>query len=475
MSQLGDMNPEELRRFGHEVADWVADFRRDIDRYRVLPEVEPGAMASRLPAAPPAQGEPMDRILADFRDIVVPATTHWNHPRFMAYFANSGSGPGILGETLAAALNVNAMLWRTCPAATELETLALDWLRQMLDLPAAFEGHINDTASVASLVALAAARERVTQGRARQEGMAGLPPLRIYASEQAHSSIEKAAIVLGLGQEGLRKIATDEEHRLRSDILAEAIETDLAAGDRPVAVVATVGTTATNGIDPVPAIADLCERHGLWLHVDAAYGGAMGIVPEYRWVLDGCARADSFVVNPHKWLMVPMDCSALYCRDIEGLRRAFSLVPPYLMTPEQGHASSLMDYGPAMGRRFRALKLWMVLRYFGVEGMIDRIRHHVELAKLFATWIDAAPQWERLAPVPMSTVVYRHRPSGLGAPEDLNAHNRTILERVNREGTVFLSHAELEGTFALRLTIGNAGTHREHVEAAWEALQRAAG
>lgn len=474
MGGTGDMDPGELRRFGREVADWVADFRAGIEELPVLAQVEPGEILARLPKQPPSEPEPMESILNDFRDVIVPGTTHWNHPGFLAYFANTGSGPGILGETLAAALNVNAMVWRTGPAATELESRVLDWLRQMLGLPESFDGHINDTASVGTLVALAAARERATGGRVRRSGLAELPPLRLYCSHEAHSSVEKAALVLGLGEEGVRKIDVDEQYRLRPDRLAQAIEDDRRAGRLPMAVVATVGTTSTTSIDPVAAIADVCEEAGLWLHVDAAYGGAMGIVPEFRPLLEGCDRADTFIVNPHKWLFAPMDCSALYCRDPEAIRQAFSLVPAYLMTPEQGAARNLMDYGPSMGRRFRALKLWMIIRYFGTEGMADRIRRHVELARTFARWIDEEPGWERMAPTPMSTVLYRHHPGDLDGEDDLARLNEAILDAVNRTGKAFLSHTVVDGMYALRLAIGNLRTEFEHLEATWSLLREKA-
>ncbi len=327
---LGDMDPEAFRRYGHHLIDWVAAYLSDIESYPVLSRATPGEIAAALPASPPAAPESMTAIIEDFERILVPGITHWNHPGFMAYFAISGSGPGILGELLAAALNVNAMLWRTSPAATELEEVALSWLRQLVGLPASFMGVINDTASASSLYALAAAREAVEGLRAREEGLAGrpnLPRLRAYTSVEAHSSIEKAAIVLGIGQEGLRKIPTDSEYRMDASALAAAIEEDLAAGWRPFAVVPTVGTTSTTSVDPVPAIADLCERYKLWLHVDGAYGGPAAILPELRWVLDGCDRADSIVINPHKWLFTPIDCSVLYCRRPQVLKQAFSLVP----------------------------------------------------------------------------------------------------------------------------------------------------
>lgn len=448
---------------------WIADYLDHSERYPVLARVRPGEIRQRLPSAPPEDPEPLERILADFQEILLPGVTHWNHPAFFAYFAITGSAPGILGELLCAALNVNGMLWRTCPAATELEEVALDWLRQLLGLPPQF-GILMDTASVASLCAMAAAREALNLD-VRQRGMAGradLPRLRIYTSEQAHSSIEKGAIVLGFGQEGVRKIPTDDAYRMRPDALEEAIEEDLRAGVRPVCVVATVGTTSTTSVDPVPEIAQICERYGIWLHVDAAYAGAAAILPERRHVLDGCERADSFLVNPHKWLTVPIDCTAFYTRRPEILRRAFSLVPEYLHTQED--AVNFMDYTIQLGRRFRALKLWMVLRAFGASGLQEMIRRHIALAQEFASWVDEDPDFERVAPVPFSTVCFRARPRGV-AEEAWDGFNERLLEAVNASGEAYLSHTRLRGRFVLRLAIGHLRTERRHVERCWKLLR----
>ena len=462
----GDMDPEEFRRYGHSAIDWIADYLRDVGSYPVLAPVHPGDVAQKISADAPETGASMDAILADFEEAVMPGITHWNHPGFLAYFGITASGPGIVGEALTAALNVNAMLWRTSPAATELEERTLDWLRQMIGLPEGFHGHLQDTASLSTLVAIAGAREATGLG-AREEGMAGLPRLRLYCSEEAHSSVEKAGITLGLGRTGTRRIPTDAEFRMDAAALESAIQEDLAAGWRPFCVVATVGTTSTTSVDPVPAIADLCARYGLWLHVDAAYGGAVGVVPEMRGLLAGCERADSLVVNPHKWLFVPIDCSALFLCQPEIVRRAFSLVPDYLQTPEGESVTNLMDFGPALGRRFRSLKLWMTLSYFGREGIAEQIREHCRLARDFAAWVDADPEWERLAPVPMSVVVFRHAGG--------DALNERILETVNASGEIFLSHTRIRGKFALRLAVGNLRTNEVHIQRAWELLRAAAG
>jgi aromatic-L-amino-acid decarboxylase len=471
------MDIESFRRDGHRLIDWIAEYLAHPERYPVLAQVEPGRVKGTLPEEPPEKPEPLEAILQDVEKIIVPGLTHWNHPGFFAYFAITGSGPGILGELLSAAFNVNAMLWRTAPAATELEELVLNWLRQLLGLPPEFMGLINDTASVSSLCAIAAARETLGL-RIREEGLAGrpdLPQLCLYTSEQAHSSIEKAAIVLGLGQAGVRKIAVDEEFRLRSQDLEATIKEDLKAGWKPFCVVATVGTTSTTSVDPVPEIADICERYKLWLHVDAAYAGAAAILPEKRWALASCERADSIVVNPHKWLFVPIDCSAFYCRHPSILRQAFSLVPEYLRTSEEDRVRNLMDYGIQLGRRFRALKLWMVLRAFGSEGLRQRLRAHIALAERFQGWIKASPNFELLAPVPFSVVCFRSHPQSLRtSPETeayLNRLNETIVEAVNGTGEVFLSHTKLNGRFTLRLAIGHLSTAEAHVRRAWELLQ----
>src|SRR5438552_5370837 len=431
----GDMPAEEFRRFGHEIVDWIANYFEHIEELPVLARVEPGDLKAQLPSSPPPQGEAMEAILADVDRLIVPALTHWSHPSFFAYFATSTSAPGIFGELLSAAFDVKGMLWRTSPASTELEEVVLDWLRQMMGLDAGLTGFIYDTASVSSRHAIAAARESV-ELRIREEGMSGrtnLPLLRVYASEQAHSSIEKAIITLGLGQRSLRKIPTDAEFRMEAKALGEAIEEDKRAGFLPFCVVATVGTTSTSSIDPVPAIVSICEQHAMWLHVDAAYAGSAAVVPELRHVLAGCERADSVAVNPHKWLFTPFDLSVLYCRHLDLFRRAFSLVPEYLRTPEQEQVRSGSDYGVQLGRRFRALKLWMIIRYFGHEGLAARIRDHCRLAKLFASWIEESTDWELLAPVPFALVCFRACPPVKGETEEvrLDALNEAIMHGVN--------------------------------------------
>jgi aromatic-L-amino-acid decarboxylase len=457
------MDNEEFRQYGHQVVDWLADYLRDIRQYPVLPDMQPGDLMDRLPARAPDWGEPMDAILEDFQHSIVPALTHWNHPRFFAYFAISASHPGILAEMLSAGLNVNGMLWKSCPALTELEQVTLGWLRQWIGLPEEFFGIIYDTASISTLHAIAAARE-MADPETRTRGNSGR--LVMYTSEQAHSSVEKAGITLGIGQDNIRKIPVDEAFRMRPDALRDAVAADLLTGKKPFCIVPTVGTTSTSSIDPVNAIADIAESCGAWLHVDAAYGGAAAVVPELESVLDGAWRADSLVVNPHKWLFTPVDLSAFYTRRPDILRRAFSLVPEYLRTAENPRAVNYMDYGVQLGRRFRALKLWFVMRHFGREGIAKVIRDHIASAQRLAGLIREHPDFEMSAPTPFSLLCFRY----LGSDDE----NRALLDAVNSSGKAFLSHTVLNGRFVLRLAIGNIGTQWEDLEETWNAIRQAA-
>jgi aromatic-L-amino-acid/L-tryptophan decarboxylase len=485
----GDLSPELFVRYGRRLVEWVADYLASAEQYPVLSRVKPGDIAATLPASPPSGPEPLDEIIADFERAIMPGITHWNHPGFFAYFANSSPVPGILAELLTAALNANAMLWRTSPAATELELRATDWLRQMMGLGADWQGHINDTASISTMLALAAAREAAGLD-VRERGMAGrsdLPPLRVYCSEQAHSSVDKGAIALGIGHENVVHVPVDAEFRMRPDALRALIEEDRARGMLPLAVVATVGTTSTTSIDPVREIARVIReaaatgsganpepRHkSPWLHIDAAYGGSAAVVPAMRHVLDGAELADSLVVNPHKWLFTPVDCSVLYVKEPAILKRAFSLVPEYLTSRSHSDAVNLMDYGVQLGRRFRALKLWMVIRAFGAEGLATRIESHCALAREFASWVSSEPGWEVMAPVPFSTVCYRYAPDGT-SEDERERINAAILEHVNASGKAFISHTKLNGRYALRLAIGNIRTEQRHVAEAWRLLREGA-
>jgi len=463
-----DMDPEAFRKEAHRIADWIADYFAAPDRYPVLARVRPGDIRRALPSSAPEHGESFDAIFSDFERIIVPGITHWNHPGFFAYFAISGSAPGVLAEFLSAALNVQAMLWRTSPAATELEEVSLAWLRQLIGLPDSFEGVIYDTASITTLHALTAARE-VAVPSVRTRGLAGrtdITRLRVYCSEHAHSSVDKAVILLGLGHDALRRIQADEEFRMRPEALAAAIDEDRRAGVTPMAVVATVGTTSTTSVDPVGAIAAICARERIWLHVDAAYAGVAAIIPEYRSLLEDAASADSVVLNPHKWLFTPFDLSVLYCRHMDTVRAAFALTPEYLKTSESSDVRNLMDTGIQLGRRFRALKLWMVLRHFGAEGIRARLAEHIRLARLFAGWVDGSNDFERTAPVPFSVVCFRAR--------ETDEFNAALLERLNASGEVFLSHTKLGGRYTLRLAVGNLHTTERHVARAWELIQQLA-
>lgn len=475
-SNFGDIRTEQFRAAGHQLVDWIADYLDSLDGRPVLPRVKPGEIRVALPDAAPEAGEPFEAILDDFERLLVPGLTLWNHPRYFAYFPCGFSAVGALADFLSTAVSQQAMLWRTSPAATELEEVALGWLRDAMGLPAGWEGVIYDTASTGIVHALAAAREEAVP-EVRAHGLAGrtLPPVRIYASEHAHSAADKAAITLGLGQQALRHIVADAAHRMRPDALAAAIAEDRAAGIAPLAVVATVGTTAAGASDPVPAIADLCARERLWLHVDAAYAGAAMLLPERRGDFAGVERADSLIVNPHKWLFTPFDLSVLYTPKMDLVRRAFALTPEFLKTREAAEVKNLMDTGFQLGRRFRALKLWTVLRSFGLEGIRARLAEHLRLAGLFAEWVDADPSFERAAPVGFGVVCFRAVPPALEGDGDAeDAFNERLLEAANATGEVFLSHARLGGRYVLRLAIGNLRTTEEDVRRCWNLLRRLA-
>ena len=474
-SPLGDLSPSEFRAAAHAAVDWIAEYLEHPERYPVRSQVSPGDVKNALPASPPVHGESLEEMMHDFEKTIVPGVTHWNNPAFFAYFSISGSYPGIIGELLAAGLNLNGMLWASSPSVTELEQVTLSWLRQMLGMDDNWFGEITDTASVSTFYALAAAREAAHLD-IRMRGLAGrddIPTLRVYCSEHAHSSVDKAVMALGLGHENLVKIRADDSFRMSVDALREAITADKAAGHLPIAVVATAGTTSVTSVDPVRAIAAVAKEHHCWLHVDGAYGGTAAIVPELRYVLDGIELADSLVVNPHKWLFTPVDCSVLYVRRPEILKQAFALLPEYLTTKQADSVVNLMDYGIQLGRRFRSLKLWMVMRAFGSEGLAERIRHHCELAREFAGFVHYEGDWELTAPVPLSLVCFRFARAGM--PEDEIARvNAAIMERVNANGKAYLSHTKIAGKYMLRLAIGNIRTGREHVQLAWQELRNAA-
>ncbi len=452
----------DFQRSAHGTVDWIARYLNHVRDYPVLATTKPGQLVDSLPAEGPEQGEAFETMLRDFDKIVMPAVTHWNHPAFFAYFACTGSTPAVLGEMLAAALNTNGLHWKTSPAVAELEQVTLGWLRQWMNLPGDFFGIIYDTASVSSFHAICAARERFDPS-ARENGHQ--PGLVMYTSDQAHSSVEKGAIAAGIGHKNVRKIASDEFFRMRVDLLRAAIERDKAAGLKPFMVSATVGTTSSTSVDPVGEIADICKQHSLWLHVDTAYAGACAILPEYGDTFRDLHRADSIVMNPHKWLLTNIDLSVFFTRHPDILRRAFSLTPEYLRTTEDPRAHNLMDYGVPLGHRFRALKFWFILRYFGREGLRSILRAHIELAKEFESWVRADDRFEVSAPVPFSVVCFRFKGS--------DDENRALADRVNASGKTFISHTNLDGKIVLRMAIGNLGTRREDVRLAWEVIQKA--
>jgi aromatic-L-amino-acid decarboxylase len=469
------MDAQTFRRLGHQLIDWIADYRERLETLPVMSAVKPGEIRARFPKTPPRDGGALAGALAAIESDILPGITHWNHPSFFAYFPSNTSFASILGDLLASGLGVQGMSWQTSPAATELEDVVMDWLRQMLDLSSAWTGVIHDTASTATLCALLCARERTTAMAQEHGGLQSVDsPLVVYASSQAHSSVDKAALLAGFGRDHLRAIGTDDAYALRVDLLEQALEEDRRAGRRPCAIVATVGTTSSTAIDPVDAIASLAERYGAWLHVDAAMAGTAMILPECRPLFCGIERADSLVLNPHKWMGVGFDFSAYYVKDPEHLVRVMSTSPAYLRTAQDGLVRNLRDWGIPLGRRFRALKLWMHLLDAGVEGIQERLRRDLENAQWLAKQVDAAADWERLAPVPFQTVCLRHRPPALTSEEALAAHNLEIARRINESGEAYVTPSVLGGRQMIRVSIGAETTDRRHVEAVWRALGRCA-
>ena len=482
--QPGDTPPEEFRKQLHELADWIADFRQHIDELRVAPDDKPGAIREQLPKRAPEEAESFEKILTDVSNIIVPGMVHWSHPMFLGYFGWTSTAPGILGEILTAPLNVNAMTWRTCPAATELETVVIDWLRQWVGLSDQFEGVIYDTASVGIMHALAVAREEAAPAT-RKAGLTDrdLPRLRVYTSDQAHSSAEKAAIALGLGEENVIRIPSDDQFRMDFNSLGRRIAEDRQNGFQPMAVVATVGTTSTASVDPVRDIADLCREAKIWLHIDAAYGGGFAMVPECEWISRGWELADSIVINPHKTVFVPLDFSVLYVRDLARLRRVFSLVPEYLRGDTVEAEKNYMDYGIQLGRRFRALKAWVIWRSLGRAGVVARLREQIRLVNVLADWIKTDDRFELSAQPSMGVVCFRFvagiGDAGPGSPtpateDPLDQLNSEIVERINASGRAYLTQTKLRGQTVMRVGLGNILTTEEHLRKAWELIREAA-
>ena len=468
-----DMDTSKFRDTGYQFIDWINNYLTNLESYPVLPKIQPGEIKQSLPSSPPEHSEDFDKIIADLNNVIMPGVTHWNHPKFMAYFNSTSSSAGIFAELLSGAFNTNGMLWKSNPASTELEEVTLDWLRQMLGLPKEFWGIIYDLASSSTMHAIIAARENIKGYSIREKGFGGLkdmPRLRLYTSEQAHSSVDKGAILAGVGLEGIRKIPVDDRFRMIPSELEEAIAEDRNNGWLPFCVVATVGTTSTTSIDPVEQIAEITQKENIWLHVDAAHAGSAAIVPEMKFLLNGCEHADSLVVNPHKWMFMPIDISVLFTKRKEVLKRAFSLVPEYLTTDEDDEATNFMDYGIQLGRRFRALKLWFVIRYFGREGLVEIIREHLRLAQNLKIQIDSNSNFERLAPVPLSTICFRAIHPKFSDNERLNKFNKKLMDRLNNTGEVFLSHTILNGKFTIRIVISGLRTEEKHVNEVWELI-----
>ena len=487
MTAPGDTPREEFRRQLHELADWVADFRENIESLRVASGEKPGAIRAKLPAQGPEVGESFEKILADVDRLIVPGMVHWSHPMFLGYFGWTATAPGILGEIISAPLNVNAMTWRTCPAATELETVVIDWLRQWLGLPDEFGGVVYDTASVGIMHALAVAREEAAPFT-RKLGLINrdLPRFRIYTSDEAHSAAEKAAITLGIGEENVQRVETDADFRIDVNALRKTIARDVRHNFKPLAAIATVGTTSSASVDPIAEIAKICREQKMWLHIDGAYGGAFAMLPEYKWVADGWEMADSVVINPHKTLFVPLDFSVLYVRDLERLRRVFTLVPEVLRGDTIEGEKNYMDYGIQLGRRFRALKAWVIWRSLGREGIVARLREQIRLANLLAGWIKSDERFELAAPVSMGVICFRFVgplassvDAGPGSPspattDNIDKLNSEIVERINASGRAYLTQTKLRGQTVIRIGLGNVLTTEKHLRKAWEIIRETA-
>lgn len=464
------MTPEDFRRHGHDLVDWMADYMETVEEYPVRAQTAPGEIASKLPEAPPEAGEPMERIFADFKSDVMPGITHWQHPRFFAYFPANSSPPSVLAEMLTATLGAQCMLWQTSPAATEMETRVLDWLRQMTGLPDGLTGVIQDSASGAILCALLTAREKVTNWDANERGLGTQPKLIVYTSNQTHSATEKNVKIIGLGRENLRLIDVDDNFSLRPEVLEERIKADIAAGCVPTCVVASIGATGVGAVDPLRAIGEICERYNIFLHVDAAWAGTAWLLPEQRWMLDGIEYADSIVFNPHKWMLTNFDCSAHFVRDPDALIRTLSILPEFLKSREQGAVIDYRDWSVPLGRRFRALKLWMVIRSYGAEGLRKIIRKHIDFAAMLEEWIAAEPDFEIVAPRSLALINFRYHPAGIDEPEALDRLNAALLQRINDDGRIYLTQNKVRGRAAIRFSIGQTNTEQRHVREGWDVV-----
>ncbi len=469
------MNAEEFRKHGHDLVDWMADYFEQIEQFPVKSKVAPGDILAQLPETPPHEGEPFPNIMADFQKTIVPGMTHWQHPGFFAYFNANNSFPSILGEMLMATMGAQCMIWETSPAAAELEERTMQWLAQMIGLPNNLHGVIQDTASTATLVALLTAREKYSNYEVNQKGFGNHLDFRVYCSQETHSSIEKGVKIAGFGKENLVKIEVDGDFALNAKTLEEAIKKDITAGKKPLCVVAAIGTTGTTAIDPLDKIANICKKYNCWLHVDAAYAGSALVLPELQWMIKGVEQANSFVFNPHKWLFVNFDCTAYYVKDKEALLRTFEILPEYLKTGTRGKVKDYRDWGIQLGRRFRALKLWFVIRNFGVKGLQDKIRKHNRLAHWLKEKVEAHTEMKILAPVSLNLVCFQYRPKGIADEEKINKINAEILQNINDTGKFYITHTKLKGKYAIRVVPGQTHVAQRHVEQFWELLLETIG
>ena len=464
------MDANEFRRQAHLMVDWMADYIENVEKHPVKSQVKPGEIFDQLPSLPPDKSEAMETIFEDFKTIILPGITHWQSPNFFAYFPANNSYPSILGEMLTATLGAQCMIWETSPAAAELEEITMNWLKQMTGIPAHWEGVIQDSASSSTLAAILSARERASGYTINEQGFTSKEKFRIYCSTETHSSIDKAVKIAGLGRTNLKKISVDKQFALNPDSLEQAIVQDIANGLNPMCVIATIGTTSSTAIDPIEKIAVICKKYNVWLHIDAAFAGTALILPEFRWMIKGIESANSFVFNPHKWMFTNFDCSALFVKEKETLLRTFEILPEYLRTTTHGRVNDYRDWGVQLGRRFRALKLWFVIRNFGVEGLQEKIRFHIELGQYFAQLVEKHPDFEVLAPVPFNTVCFRYAPEGLNDMNRINALNEMLIKDLNNSGKIYLTHTRLGGKYTLRMVIGQTNVTKQNVDVAWDLI-----
>ncbi len=464
------MDLDGFRNYAHRIVDWMADYLETVEKFPVKSQVEPGEIINKLPLEAPVTGEDFERIFSDFEELIMPGITHWQSPNFFAYFPANSSHVSILAEMLLTTLGAQCMSWETSPAATELEERVMEWLRDMIGLPKEFSGVIQDTASTSTICSLLTAREKLTNYEINSTGMNDKGILTAYCSTETHSSIEKAVKIVGIGKENLRKIPVDENYALQSEALKKDIESDISNGLKPMAVVATIGTTGSTAIDPLRQIGEICSKNKIWLHVDAALAGTALLLPEYRWMIEGIEYADTFVFNPHKWMFTNFDCSAYFIKDPEALVRTFEILPEYLKTKAEG-VKNFRDWGLQLGRRFRALKLWFVIRHFGVEGLQKKVRFHIDLANSLKQKIEQSPNFELLAPVPLNTICFRYNPPTIDANEELNQLNEELLHRLNSIGKLYMTHTKLDGKYTLRLVTGQTNVQERHVNQAWNLIQ----